>query len=431
VADFRPFVALRYDPVVAGDASALIAPPFDVVSPAERQALYATSPFNVSHIDYGEQLPTDTAADSVYTRSRARIEEWSRKGVLGRDGTPRLYVYDQVFALPGEMRRRRAVFGRLRLEEWEKGVILPHEHTGAGPKADRLSLLQNTRVNLSPIMALHRNDRGSPLVPEEALGAPVLDAVMAGGERHTLRPVEPAAAARACEALSTTKLYIADGHHRYETALNYRNERREATPVWTGEEPENFVLAAIVDVSDPGLAILPTHRIIRPRRQPDDAVRRLDPYFEVEDMGALGDDVAVTRLLARLADAASGGAAFGGGGLVEGRLHLLRAKDPATLDALLPADHAPVWRRLDVNVLHHVALPAIGYEMTPDSIEFTEDYRRAVEAVRSGRWPLAFLMNATPIDQVLAVADAGELMPQKSTFFYPKLATGMVMYPLD
>jgi len=251
VADFRPFPALRYNPDVAGKASDLIAPPYDVVSSEQAAALRARSSHNISIVDYGEARPGDTASDNRYARARTEIARWLVERALVRDERPRLYVYDQVFSLRGETRKRRTVFGRLRLEEWEKGIVLPHEHTRSAAKADRLELLRATRVHLSPIMGMYRSPTSKPLTDEGDFGPVLLDAVLPG-ERHVLRPLGPEAAAYLQRHLENEKLYIADGHHRYETALNYRNERRDASPGWSGDEPENFVLAAVVDIDDPG-----------------------------------------------------------------------------------------------------------------------------------------------------------------------------------
>lgn len=427
MADFRPFPALRYDPEVAGSASDLLSPPYDVVSAADRAALYARSPFNIAHVDFGEERPNDTDVDNRYTRARERLEAWLAKGVLRQDD-PRMYVYEQEFSVHGRRYRRAAVFGRLRLEEWDQGVVLPHEHTLSGPKADRLKLLQATRVNLSPIMAMYRNDSGAPLVQAGDVGGPILDATLASGERHILSPLSDAAAARFRDAMARQRLYIADGHHRYETALAYRAERRDGAPDWSGEEPENFVLAALVDIRDPGLVILPIHRIVSVPARRADAVSALEQHFEVEAVEVGGKDD-LQRLMQRLAEAGRTTNAIAIVGLEAGRAHLLRRRASGTPDPV-PAGHAEAWRRLDVNVLHHIVFPAVGFDGNPDTIEFTEDHDYAFDAVQTRPDTLAFLLNPTPPEQILACADAGERMPQKTTFFYPKLGTGVVMYPL-
>ena len=431
VADFRPFPALRYNPDVAGKASDLIAPPYDVVSSEQAAALRARSSHNISIVDYGEARPGDTASDNRYARARTEIARWLVERALVRDERPRLYVYDQVFSLRGETRKRRTVFGRLRLEEWEKGIVLPHEHTRSAAKADRLELLRATRVHLSPIMGMYRSPTSKPLTDEGDFGPVLLDAVLPG-ERHVLRPLGPEAAAYLQRHLENEKLYIADGHHRYETALNYRSERRDASPGWSGDEPENFVLAAVVDIDDPGLVVLPTHRLVKIAGViREDLSRRLELAFEVLDAGDARAPADVDRLVAMMAELAHRGGVFGAVGLAPGRLHLITVADEAAVRRRIPSDHAQAWRRLDVNVLHHALLPLLGARQRPEDVEFTEDAHEAAAEVTSGSWDVALLLNATPVDQVLACANAGERMPQKSTYFYPKLATGMVMYPLD
>ncbi len=417
--DFRPVSALRYDPSVAGDASDLIAPPYDVVSDADRAALQARSAYNISRVDY--------PANADYAQSRRDIEEWLAAGVLTHDAVPDLYVYDQEFVVHGEPHRRRAVFGRLRLEEFEKGIVLPHEATGAAAKADRLRLLQATGVHLSPIMAMYKDV--TPIADADLL-APVLDAVLPN-ERHTLRPVRPEAAEAFCHALHDKKLYIADGHHRYETGINYRNEVRQKAGAWTGEEPENFIIAALIDAADPGLVILPTHRMVKLPSK-DGLVEALSADFVISDAGPWTDEN-VDALVARMEHTGRkyGYPAFGAVGLERNRLHLVT---PRSFDAVLqktPADRKDEYRRLDVTVLAHAVLPAVGYEDSLDNIDFHEDPRHAAKAVRSGAWDVAFLVNSTPIDQVIAAADAGERLARKTTFFFPKLATGVVMLPLD
>ena len=428
MADIRPFAALRYDTSVAGDASGLVAPPYDVVSEADRARLYARSPYNVSHVDYGRPQPGDTEGDDVYSRAARDLQDWREKGVLRLDGEPRLYVYDQEFELEGQTLRRRAVFGRLRLEEWDRGIVLPHEVTGAGAKEDRLRLLRATCTHLSPIMALYEND-GRRNLPEEGIGEPVFDAALAD-ERHTLRPVGEDEAQAFCNALTSRRLYVADGHHRYETGLNYRDECKARSSVWTGEEPENFILAALIDSADPGLVVLPTHRLVRlPPREVRVSLRRLFA-FRVDDAG-VANDGNLERLMVQLAEAGRQGPAFGVIGLEPGRLHLLTPRDLPSLLRRLEHVGSEELRRLDVTILQHAVYPALEYQETPESIAYAEDHRHAAEEVAAGRWDLAFLLNPTPVQQVIAVANAGERMPRKSTYFYPKLGTGVVMLPLE
>ena len=425
MAELRPFRALRYDTAIAGDAANLVAPPYDVVDDAGRRQLYDRSLYNIARIDNGEIEPGDTESDNRYSRARAELQDWLTRGVVTTDAEPRLYVYDQEFELEGRRLRRRAVFGALRLEEWDKGVVLPHEITGAAARADRLNLLRATRVHLSPVMALYRPENVEPLTDLD-LEAPVFDAALPG-ERHTLRPLKPLAATVFSRSLADERLYIADGHHRYETGLNYRNEVRDRASSWTGDEPENFTLAAVVAADDPGLVVLPTHRLVK--LEPFEISLRRLRLFDLEDAG-VANDSNLEALVERMRRAGKHGPVFGADGLEPGRLHLLTPRDLEAVVARTPRDRKDAWRRLDVSILAHAVLPAIGFDEQPQHIDYTEDHRHAAAAVASSAWDVALLLNPTPLSQVFACADAGERMPRKSTFFYPKLGTGVVMLPL-
>ena len=424
MAELRPFKAMRYDTSIAGDAAALVSPPYDVVSDADRAELYSRSGYNISHVDFGPDQTGDGPNENRYTRARRDIDAWLHQGALKIDAEPRLYVYDQEFELDGKRLRRRSVFGRLRLEEWEKGIVLPHEVTGAGAKADRLNLLQATRVHLSPILALYRPE-GVPQIDDADLEAPLFDAVLPA-ERHTLSPLKTEVANALCAALADHKLYVADGHHRYETGLNYRNERRAAAANWTGEEPENFILAALVAADDPGLVVLPTHRLVK--LEPFRIQLRNLRLYDLDDAGVASESNvdALVRRMKRVE-----GPAFGAIGLEPGRLHLLTPRDIEAVVKRTPPDRARQWRQLDVTLLQYTVLPAIGFDDKPEHIDYTEHHQHAASAVASGDWDVALLLNPTPLEQVFACADAGERMPRKSTFFYPKLGTGVVMLPLD
>jgi len=427
VAELRPFRALRYQPAVAGDAANLVAPPYDVVAGSARLELYDRSPYNISRVDYGEDRPDLAPGTDHYAIARGDIERWIADGAMKLDDSPRLYVYDQEFELDGRTLRRRAVFGALRLEEWEKGIVLPHEVTGETAKQDRLNLLKVTRVQLSPIMALYEAD-GAPELNEAALEAPVLETVLSA-ERHTLRPVSSQAAAAFCEAILHRCLVIADGHHRYETGLNYRNLRRDEATGLSDDDPANFIIAALVSSRDPGLVVLPTHRLVKLPQPPRIQLRNLR-HWRLDDRG-VANEANLEALMKRLVEAGREGPAFGAIGLEPGRLHLLTPRDMTAILNRTPAEHSREWRRLDVTVLTHAVLPVVGYDEAPENIEYTESHRHAAEAVAAGEWDVAFLVNPTSVDQVISVAATGDRMPRKSTFFFPKLATGVVMYPVD
>lgn len=435
MADVRPFRALRYDPAVAGDPSRLIAPPYDIIDAEEQRRLYAASPYNVVRLDYGEERPDDVPGRDRYARAAANLRRWRQEGILVWDERPRFYVYEQEFTYAGR-RRRRALLAAVRLEPWERGVILPHERTFPKPKEDRLRLMRSVRADLSPVFGLYRDrDALEPLV--EPSGPPLLEAKTPDGQRHLLFALDHSREHDIVRAFAGRSIYIADGHHRYETALAYREEMRLAAASWSGDEPENFVLMALVAADDPGLVALPTHRLLRPPVTPHDLLPRLSRFFDIEDATPRSwDGTALLRLVARVAAAGRETVAFGALGIEEQRYHLLRLASPEAVDPVMPPEKPAVWKHLDVAVLQYAILKAcLGIDEAAvaggDVVSYTEDAERARLAVEQGAARLAFLVNPTRVEQVLAVADAGERMPQKSTYFFPKLATGLAIYPFD
>jgi len=392
VAVVRPLQGLRYDPARAGDPGLLLAPPYDIITPSEQAELHARSPYNVVRLILPEEADRGAAAART-------LREWIERGLLVSDPTPAVYVYSQRFSLPdGTTRRRDGLLCRLRLEEFSTGIVLPHERTLPGPKADRLAILRATGANLSPIFGLYARP-GEPLRElVGALGDPVVDV---NGWHQLWRVTDCATIDRIERALAPETIIIADGHHRYETALQYRDEQR-------GNQAAEYVLAYLANMEEEGVAILPTHRLVRGPLSlaPGRLEERLRESFEAEPP-ASGRRRQAGEIDCLLAD----------------RRLRLRPR-PATLARL--AHLPPVLRTLDVELLHRTILePILG--VAAAGLEFTHDDEEAAEAVAAGRAAAAFLLNAPPIAAVRAVCLAGELMPEKSTYFYPKLATGLVL----
>lgn len=438
MADIQPFRGLRYDPGRVGDPSRVIAPPYDVISPQEQKALYHRSPYNVVRLEYGAAAPDDTPQDNRYTRAGTALVRWQAEGVLVRDDSPRFYVYDQEFTYGGRTYLRRCLMARVRLAPWEKGVIRPHEHTLTSPKEDRLHLLRACRANISPIFALYRDAQGRVIEALAAAqpGEPVLDFADEQGGRHRLRPLPRQGDHNSLrQAFAPEVLYLADGHHRYETALAYWQERQANASLWRGDEAENFVMMALTAAHDPGLLVLPIHRLVRPAPPPD-FLDRLGRLFTVETVPAERDGL--PRLLALMAaGCARGACCFGLAARGLEGLRLLTLRDASATHQLMPQDAPPAWRRLDANVLQYAILSkvlGIGPEAVREeggSVDFAEDAQEAVRRVQAGEFALAFLLNPVAVEEILAVADAGWRMPHKSTFFHPKLPTGLVINPLD
>jgi uncharacterized protein (DUF1015 family) len=429
MAEVRPFRALRYDPAVA-DPSRTIAPPYDVISPELQGELYERDEHNIIRIEYGRDDAGDSEAVNKYTRAAAALQDWRARGVLRLDEQPAIYVYRQRFTWEGTDYERTAYFGAVRLEPWDKGVVKPHEHTLSNPKADRMNLLRATRTQVSPVYSLYRAKESDGLwfqLPEHAEIA-----IDAGGERHLIdRVTDEIAIADFARLIEESDVYIADGHHRYETALAYRDEVQARSGAWTGEEPENFVLMALTAYNDPGLLVLPTHRLVHVPSLPDGALDRISAHFDVTPLEASE----AGALTAALRDAGAEQTTFVAIGFPGGP-HLLTLRDREGTEANMPAGQPDAWKKLDVNVLQYGILQdVLGIDdarlAAGGTVSYTQDAREAFDAVARGNARAAFLLNATPVEQVLAVADASARMPQKSTYFQPKLPTGLVLRPLD
>ncbi len=419
MAEVQPFRALRYELGAVGSLEAVAAPPYDVIDEELRAELAARSPFNVVEID----LPRSDGADP-YEHARATMEAWCRQGVLVREQGPSLWALTQDYtAADGRDYTRHGFLCRVRLEDYGRGRIRPHERTQPGPKEDRLRLLRATRTNLSPIFSLFPDEDGaawSALAPatEEKPFARVTDA---DGTVHRLWRVTDAEAVGAAQrALEGRELLIADGHHRYETARLYADELG-------GEGAHRYVLMFVCSLADPGLTVFGTHRLLvgldESRRS---ALREaIERHFAVEPVDA--EELVPPRDSADLA--------FGYLDAFHRRPLRLVLKDPSLADAALAGKPEP-YRTLDTAVLEAILLRGALGMGDQDIAErrglgYSHDAREAREAVESGTWDVAIFMRPTPVEQVRAVAATGEPMPPKSTFFYPKIPTGLVFSPLE
>jgi len=440
MADVRPFPGIRYAP--GTDLAAVVTPPYDVISPEAQARYYERAPENIIRLELGRDEPRDDELANRYTRAAMTFADWRLRGVLRQDA-PALYLYEQRFHALGGERRRLSLMARVRIEPWEAGVVLPHERTLSKPKSDRLKLTRATAATLSPIMALYDDPRGALA---KALARPLKRAPEVAfhdetGEEHRLWVVRDAALIERVGAFFRDRqLYIADGHHRYETALAYREELREARRELPLEDAANFTLMALSAIEDSGLLVLPTHRIVRGVAQERLAEfpRDLADLFENEALAGDPDAEAITRTLA---EASEGGARTAFAMVTPDGVSILRQTNAgrAAMDGRA-GEHvgaSEAWRSLDVAVLHELVL-AHGLSVSEQAIRagehitYTRDAQAAIDAVRSGAdgAQLAFLLNPTPPAAIRDVARAGDRMPQKSTYFYPKLITGLVINPL-
>ncbi len=439
--DIRPFRALRYDPARV-DADAVIAPPYDVIEAAELDELLTRSPHNAAHVESAPGPP-----ERRFEQAARTLEAWQSSGALRRDERPAYYVYEQRSEVQGATRTRHCFFARLRLGEAAfadkpaAAQIRPHEATMEGPRAERLALLTATRTHVSPIFAIFDDDargRAAEVMDAVASTEPDFGSDARGGEHRLWVLDDPTLQGVLAEVLAASPVTIADGHHRHATALAYRDQRRaQIGPAWREDDPAAFVLAGLVPASDEGLVVLPIHRLVKAPRLPDDLIERLAELYVVEDMTPKGwDGTAAHRLWGRVRANEQGPLTFGVIGLEDQRLHVLTARSRAAVEAAMPAELSSASRGVDALALTETVLrPLLGIDQRTlaagKRVGFTEEIEEAWEQVASGRYRLAFLVNPTRVEQVLAVAEAGELLPQKTTFFYPKLGTGLVMDRLD
>lgn len=426
--EIQPFRGLRYDPdtVLPDD---VIAPPYDVVAGPEIEALKARSPYNIARVESCE------STDAGYAQAAALLREWESAGALRRDRTPAYYVYEQGFSVHGGAHRRRVFFARMRLHRHEEGIVRPHEATLSGPKEDRLKLLRATRVNVSPIFGMFADPAGiaASVLDEVAGQPPAFTATDARGETHRLWPVhQQTHIDLLTHAVGGSNVTIADGHHRYHTALNYLAEREAAGAATEGDR---YILTGLVAEDAPGLVVLPIHRLVR-EDLPSDLATRLAALYEVQRIDAPWSVEGAEQLWTRVQAGATRAATFGVIGLEPRAFHLLTARSTTAVADAMPSHLSSASRSLQVLVLNETVLqPLLGLDAVAraagERIAFTEDVAEAWRAIDSGEYQVAFLVEPVRVEQIVAVADAGEVLPQKSTFFYPKLATGMVLNPLD
>jgi uncharacterized protein (DUF1015 family) len=421
MADVQPLRALHYEPAVAGPLASVVAPPYDVIDASQRAELLSRSPYNVVAVDLPQ---AEQEGGDPYAAAQELFESWQLQGAVTRDPEPALWAHTQDYVGPdGQRRTRRGFYCRVRIEEYGAGRVRPHERTHPGPKEDRLRLTRATRANISPIFSLYSD-------PEQAAWAALAPATSEApwgevtdgdGTVHRIwRVTDPEAIAAVQAAARGSELLIADGHHRYETMQTYAREIG-------GEGDHDYMLMCLVALEDPGLTVFPTHRLVnkldRERQEALGAALRRD--FEVEE-------VPIERIAP---EPGIGPLQIGYFDAHHQRPLRLTLRDQALADAALPG-YSDAYRQLDTGVLEALVLKgALG--LSDDDIShfnglfYARDTEEALAMVRAGEYEAAFLMRPTPVEQVQAVAAAGENMPPKSTFFYPKLLTGLLFNPLS
>jgi len=422
MATIKPFTGIRYNQQKV-ELEKVIAPPYDVISPDEQNAFYEISPYNVIRLILGRE-------EDRYSSAAEHLKKWLADNILVRDDKPALYMLAQSFIdNEGKTVNRKGFIGACELVELDKGVVLPHEKTLSKPKADRFNLMKATNANFSQIFGLYGDsDRQIDDVTENVMKQkPIIDVDFEDVNNKVWMIDRSEDIDFIANVMKDKQVLIADGHHRYETALAYRDFHREKDPDHTGTELYNYVMMFFTNMYDPGLVIYPTHRVLHSLEnfKAEQLLNDLKQHYTVEKVSS--PDELRTKL--------AGIDRYAFGIVFQGAYYLVYMKRPEYAQKLLPEDMAPEVKELDVTLLHtHILgnLLNISVEAQEQKLylDYIKDFDETVRAVESGKVQAAFLMNPTPIDQVRRVSEAGKTMPQKSTYFFPKLVSGFVMNPL-
>ncbi|MBI4970821.1 MAG: DUF1015 domain-containing protein [Candidatus Omnitrophica bacterium] len=424
----QPFEALRYNPKRVKIAL-VTAPPYDVISPTYQDQLYTRDERNVIRLELGKDFQMDDLSHNRYTRAKEFIENWLREGVLIQDPEPSVFVYEQEFVNPDTKKKmkRLAFFARLKTEEFGKGSVYPHEFTLSGPKADRLKLLATTKTNLSPIFGLYEDPRKNirSLVLSMKSKHPLYSYQDDQGVHHHLwRETDPKKIKKLEKLFASKAIFIADGHHRFETAHNYFRSLENSAVSRREKERAEYTLAAFVALEDPGLAIFPTHRLVK-------AVEGFNPAAALEKMSALFEIKKIKTADLEKTLLKSKPNQYLLGFYVADQAYLLKLKSPLLLAKHMPKGKSKEWQKLDTSIAAELVLRPV-FHVTEQNKEkhlaYTHYFEEAIEAVDKNEVQCAVLLRSTPLEVIKKICKLKQRMPQKSTYFYPKLASGLVFY---
>ncbi|MBN1191100.1 MAG: DUF1015 domain-containing protein [Dehalococcoidales bacterium] len=437
MADIRPFRGVRYNQQKNDDISRLICPPYDIIDKRRQDELYRRSEYNFVRIEYNRERPEDTPQDNRYSRAASLIKQWMKEGVLFMESEPALYIHQQEFRLPGKTLKRKNLITLVKIEDWAKNIIRPHENIIPRAKSDRMSMLRSCGANTSPVLAIYEDqDRSiSALIESAGEGTPLIEAPGDNGEYHLVQAVkQPEIVSKIQSEFDSRPLYIADGHHRYDSSLTFMKEQSGDAGSEGGEDGSGFVMMSLVNIADPGLIILPSHRLVKgiPGYTLEGLEMALGDFFDIQELpvddpglyvkldsilSGIGPDTQATRMAVY--------------GLDRNRMQVLTLKDYDMAARMMPPGHGEIYKKMDVSLVDHVILEKLlNYRRDSEDImvEYCDKREEAVERVRDGSFQLVFILNPKKPGLIKSIADAGDRMPRKSTYFYPKAPAGLVFY---
>ncbi|MFO7773049.1 MAG: DUF1015 domain-containing protein [Dehalococcoidia bacterium] len=453
-----PFRGIRYNQRIVGDLAQVLCPPYDVITPELRQLLYNKSDYNAVRLE----SPADglEPTEDSYQRASITFQDWRQRGVLQLDTSSSFYLHDHHFEYAGQKRVRRGLVARIKLEPWGSGIY-PHEETFPKAKSDRLQLMRACRANFSPVLSLYQDSEreAARILSEASRAKPTIEISLPssstgvspdeGSEAHTLWAItDPETKLQLTRFLSSQRLYVADGHHRYETALAYQQERTQAQSDSCKLPGDGFhyVMMELVDFSDPGLVVLPVHRLVRGMASSALAAlqRQLEHFFALEFVSlsegffAPGDSQPLSLSVITTKSTTNGKQSdrhqdiiSGILGLHAGALVLLRRRQDISLDDMMPDNRSGAYREFGVSILNHIILDKMLGITSKEDVVYTVDWKAAYQQIKEGKYQLAFLMNPPQPEMIKAIAGAQDRMPAKSTYFHPKLPAGLIINPLD
>ncbi len=432
--EIQAFRGLRYDLKHVGSLSQVVAPPYDVIGAELQSQLYKAHPANVIRLILNRDEPGDDNSNNRYTRAAKFLRNWRSEGVLASEPQPAVYVYHQSFQYAGREYTRQGFMARCRLERFGEGRIFPHEETMSGPKQDRLLLTRACKANLSQVFGLYPDPSSAaePILANAIAGRPPLEATDHLGVAHRMWPIsEPDTIAQLAAVLSPQPLFIADGHHRYETACNYRDELAAASGPLPSDHPANFVMMMFIAMNDPGLIVMPTHRLFRglPALNSTTLAQALSPFFATRVAGE-GSDLA-PRVWKEIESAGDQGA-LGLFTQADERWTVARLTDEGVRRmAEVARDHTADWQGLGVALLHRLLIDSLLAAKSLPKPRYVHLVDEVVEGLETGEFPLAALVMPATVEHIRRISQHGERMPAKSTYFYPKLLSGLVINPLE
>jgi uncharacterized protein (DUF1015 family) len=435
MATILPFKGLRYNSEKIKDISKVITPPYDVISEKERDDYYQLHPDNIIRLILSKELPGDDQSSNKYTRSAEFFDTWRKEEILKEEADPAIYIYAQEFTLSGKKYIRRGFISLVKLEDFQTGEIYPHEHTLAKPKEDRMNLMKACDANLSQVFTFFEDEDAtiSSFLHKVSEGDPDIDFTDIYGVNNSLWAIKDKAVIEVLIAqMKGRALFIADGHHRYETALFYRDlvngTKKEQNS--NGDSPADYIMMMCVSMEDPGLVILPTHRLARNVKDlnPEKLKSSLNEVFAISDLGSDCDAETLTQKLSEDSHKHKIAMYIGEG---DKKFYILTLRDEKLLDPILTGEYVE-WKSIDTGILHGVIFDRVlGIQAKniskSENVKYNQGVEDSVTRVNKGEYQIAFFLNPTKIGQIKEIATKRHKMPPKATYFYPKLMTGMVV----